>query len=393
MTRTRLWTGAAIVLAASGAGAAVDENLRRHAIRYAGLIERAHEVLADHIRRRSSAATSWTGAAVPGAPTGWQAQWTELGLRARYCDGVLAVYMGAAAPKGVGAHHRDIQMAPRLYLGASDRGLTQPPLHWLDGRRVEGEAIGTVALPACMESVYTEALPRGRAALVATVPDPWLARRTRERYETRDIACGSGRHGDGVRERRLVTREQNGRGDWTGDAVYGPWEVLVDTCRDDYVYHLTRTEECTWHQGEPFNRQMSGVRRWRQAMRVSAQGEQAVGTPVLVGSTCWNETADPRPVGDPTTVVRTRKQEQERDCDEGYTGSVWFERTRTTTVTTMPWASDPYVTVGYSPWQEVRNTCELVPPPEPEEPGERPGGGHCGGCGGNPGSGGCNGRY
>ena len=377
---------AALVLFAAEAAGAVDENLRRHAIEYAGLITRAHDVLADHIERGSSAPVSWTGAAVPGAATGWRDRWTEAGLRARYCDGALLVYMGAGAPKGTGEHHRDIQMAPRLYLGASDSGVTLPPLHWLDGPRVQGEGIGTVVLPGCMGSMYTEALPRGRAALLRPVPDPWLQSRTREEYQMRDVDCGPDRHGEGVRERRRVSREQNGRGDWTGAAVYGPWETLVDTCRDDYVYHRTFSEECTWYQGKPFDREMSGIRRWRQAMQVNAQGEQALGAPVLVGTTCWDETQGPQPIGDPRTVVSTATQEEERDCEAGYTGSVRFERIETTTTTSVPWGAAPFITVAYGPWQEVGNTCELPdrgeegddPAADPIDRGER---GGCGPCG------------
>ena len=383
MKQARTWTAAALMLCAAHAGAATDESLRRHAIEYATLIARAHDVLADHIARGSTGEVRWSGAAIPGTETGWLSDWTEAGIRARYCDGALLVYMGEAAPKGVGNHHRDIQMAPRLFLGTSDAGLALPPLHWLEERRVRGEEIGTLALPECMASLYTEALPEGRAALLRPVADPWRELRSRERFEFRDVSCGSGRHGSGVRERRRVTREQNGRGDWTDDAVYGAWEVLVDTCRDDYVYHRTFGEECTWSQGEPFNREMRGVRRWRQAVQVSENGEQALGAPVLVGTTCWDETIGPQAMGEPTTSVGTVTQDEERDCDPGYEGSVWLERIETTTTTTVPWNEAPFITVSYSAWQEVRNTCELPagddpePIPEDRQNGER----GCGNCG------------
>ena len=375
----------ALALVSASADAAVDENLRRHAIEYAGLIAHAHDVLADHIEVRSTGAVSWEGEAIPDTETGWRAAWTDTGLRARYCDGELLVYMSEAAPKGVGTHHRDIQMAPRLYLGLSDTGLTLPPLHWLDGRRVEGEGLGTATLPPCMESLYSELLPLGRAALLRSVADPWLEHRTGERFEVRDVACGQGRHGGGVRERRRVSRERNGRGDWTSDPVYGPWEVLSDTCRDDHVYHRTFTENCAWFQGAPFNREMHGVRRWRQAIEVSAYGEQELGAPELMGTTCWDETGGPEVLGDPRTVVASATQEDERACDDGFTGSVWFERTETTTMTTVPWDSASFVTVDYSSWQEVDNTCELEQATEDSDdaisPGPGEGGGGCPSCG------------
>jgi len=383
MKQARRWTAAALILSATHAGAATDESLRRHAIEYATLIAHAHDVLTDYIARGSTAEVEWSGAAIPGTETGWLPDWTEAGIRARYCDGALLVYMGEEAPKGVGNHHRDIQMAPRLFLGTSDAGLALPPLHWLDDRRVRGEEIGEFVLPECMASLYTEALPEGRAALLLPVADPWRELRSRERFELRDVSCGPGRHGSGVRERRRVTREQNGRGDWTGDSVYGPWEVLVDTCRDDYVYHRTFSEECTWYQGEPFNREMRGIRRWRQAVQVSEDGEQELEAPVLVGTTCWNETTGPLAIGEPTTSVGTVTQDDERDCDPGYVGSVWLERTETTTTTTVPWNAAPFVTVSYSAWQEVRNTCELPDDDDSDHIHEGPqnGGPGCDSCG------------
>ena len=359
MKQARPWTAAVLILSATHAAAATDENARRHAVEYATLIARAHDVLSDYIEHRSTAEPRWTGNAIPGRETGWRPDWTEAGIRARYCDGELLVYMESEAPKGIGRHHRDIQMAPRLFLGTSDAGLSLPPLHWLEDRKVKGEEIGTLALPSCMESLYAGTLPDGRAALMLPVADPWRELRLREHYEFRDVSCGPGRHGDGVRERRRVIREQNGRGDWTDDPVYESWEVLVDTCRDDYVYHRTFGEECTWYQGEPFNREMKGVRRWRQAVRVSAEGEQALGTPVLVGTTCWNETDGPPAIGDPTTVVGTVTQGRDRNCETGYEGTVLLERTQTTTTTTVPWDDDPFVTVSLSAWQEVSNSCEL----------------------------------
>ena len=240
-----------------------------------------------------------------------------------------------------------------------------------------------MALPECMANLYTEPLPEGRAALLLPVADPWRELRSRERFEFRDVSCGPGRHGSGVRERRRVTREQNGRGDWTGDSIYEPWEVLVDTCRDDYVYHRTFSEECTWYQGEPFNREMRGIRRWRQPVQVSEDGEQELEAPVLVGTTCWHETPGPQPIGDPVTAVGRVTQDEERDCDPGYVGSVWLERTETTTTTTVPWNDDPFVTVSYSAWQEVRNTCELPDDDDSDQVhrGAQNGGPNCGACG------------
>ena len=60
------------------------------------------------------AATVWTGS-VPPAETGWLDAWTGRGVRARYCEDTLLVYMEPAVLKGVGRDQRSVQVAPHLY--------------------------------------------------------------------------------------------------------------------------------------------------------------------------------------------------------------------------------------------------------------------------------------
>ena len=110
-------TGAAampgMVSFATPAAAQGDEAelvYRQEALAHARAIAEAWRRLEDHIQRRSAAPTVWTGP-VPPASTGWLDAWTERGVRARYCDDTLLVYMEPASLKGVGRDHRSVQVA------------------------------------------------------------------------------------------------------------------------------------------------------------------------------------------------------------------------------------------------------------------------------------------
>ena len=135
---------AALALGMGWAGAqaqdVVDEHIQSHALRYASMIERAYGRLHGFIRNRSTAATSWSGAATPPPATGWEGVWSDAGVRARYCDDVLVVYIAPEALKGVGDQHRTIQQARRNYL--AERGDGQPGEHtgaaWVHGVELYG---------------------------------------------------------------------------------------------------------------------------------------------------------------------------------------------------------------------------------------------------------------
>ena len=350
----------------------VQEHMRAHALRYAGMIERGYARLHGFIRNRSTAAVSWTGAAVPPAATGWEAVWTDVGIRARYCDDVLLVYMGAAEPKGIGPQHREIQQARRRYLPAAESGLERPSLLWLEAGSVS-DVHGTVtALPACMTTAYTEALPTGRAALSSVVVDPWTDTRDRVSYENRTRGCPAGQHGE-IRERRTVTRELNARQVEVAGPVFGPWTRAAGSwCRTDYTYDRPFTVPCSWYQGEPFNRTMTGTETWRRPVRVSADPSDATkrietpGAPVLVATTCWGGPPPVPPVPSTTEVEET--ETRTTGCPTGFTGSIQLERTKTTATTTFPWGDPPLVSVHYTNWREASNGC-VEDTGGPDDPG------------------------
>ena len=87
--------GGVLVLAMAAAESRAQDvnevHLLGHALRYAAMIERAFGRLHGHIRYRSSAVTSWSGAAIPPGETRWESNWTDAGLRARYCDAEVSV--------------------------------------------------------------------------------------------------------------------------------------------------------------------------------------------------------------------------------------------------------------------------------------------------------------
>ena len=381
--RERLFGGAGALVLAAAAAAQPDAGeavYRREALAHADAVTAAWRRLEDHVLRRSAAAVGWTGA-VPPAETGWLAAWTERGVRARYCDDTLLVYLAPETLKGVGRDHRSVRAAPHLYGNGGAARDRRPMLHWLEGGAARGSAgRAAVALPACLgEARFGGALPSGRAALAGRVEDPH--RRTRERvtHERRADPCPAGRHGAGRTMTREVRRAHDGRGTPVGAPVHGPWEVLVDGCRDDYTEWEHYTVECRWLAGPPHGREMTGREIWRRQKRVTAQGE-TFGAPEFVSTSCW----DGRPPTAPeaTIAVETRTETAGEPCPSGFTGTRRLTRTVTVRSTRFPWDTAPIVQEVPGQWIADESGCTPIPPPEPPEP---PGGGP---DDGGPGSGG-----
>ena len=364
-TSAVVWMVAVWALAGGVSAQDAPENhLATHALRYSGMVERAYGRLYGFIRDDSSAATSWSGAAVPPSSTGWESVWTDVGVRARYCENMLLVYMAAAEPKGVGGDHRAIQSARRRFLPERGSGVRLPMLGWLEAGDVADSQGGTVVLPGCMDSDYTQALPSGRAALAGTVVDPWTDVRTRVSYESREGVCPAGEHGE-VRERRELTQEFNAKGEPAGAQGIGAWEAAPGSwCKSDYAYFEVYTDPCSWYQGEPFNKTMTGTQTWQIPISVTAvagvPGEvrETAGAAVFVATTCWD---GPPPVPPtPTTTPVSVSQSRDGTCGTGFTGEIEQARVRTTTTTTYPWGGSPLVSVEYTSWEQTRNTCTEV---------------------------------
>ena len=370
----------------------MDEHIRSHALRYASMVERAYGRLHGHIRSRSTTATAWSGAAIPPAATGWEGVWTDAGVRARYCDDVLLVYIAPAALKGAGDRHREIQQARRSYLPERETGVRLPMLSWLESGAVTDSQGSPRVLPGCMTSDYTAPLPSGRAALAGDVADPWTDIRERATFETRVRGCPAGRHGE-VRERRTVTQELNAKGEPAGPQVFGPWvRVPASWCRADYTYNEVHTRECSWSQGPPFSREMTGTETWRIPIAVTADRDaeaedpprygvvkRTPDAPVFVSTTCWDGPPPAPPT--PTSAVMTEMETRTLICGTGFTGSITERRTKTTATTTYPWGEAPLVSVETTNWSETSNTCTRIPPPRPPEP---PGCDACGDGGDGP---------
>ena len=328
-------TAALAPMFAAPAAAQDSEGVyRQEALAHATAIAEAWRRMEDHILRRSAAAVSWTGS-VPPAATGWLDAWTERGVRARYCEDTLLVYMEPEALKGVGRDHRSVQVAPHLY---AEGGL--PALHWLEG----GSAIGTagradVALPACLsDSSFGGPLPSGRAALAGTVRDPHLDLRETISHERTVEDCPAGTHGGGRTMTREVRQTHDGRGDPVGDPVMGPWRVSIDDCRADYSEWEHYTLECSWLAGPPHNREMTGQEIWRREKTVTVSGV-SWGTPEFVSTSCWEGQVPALPQAQVTETART--ETASGACPAGYSGTVSMTRTVTERATLWPWDAQP----------------------------------------------------
>ena len=389
-------------LPAAAQGYEAELVYRQEALTHARAIAEAWRRLEDHILRRSVAATVWTGS-IPPAETGWLEAWTGRGVRARYCEDTLLVYMEPETLKGVGRDQRSVQVAPHLYAGAN-----LPALHWLEGGGASGTAEGTagrasVTLPACLgDASFGGPLPEGRAALAGVVRDPHLQLNERVSHERKLDPCPAGSHGEGRTMTREVRLAHDGRGDAVGDPEPGPWQVLIDDCRADFTEWEHYTLPCEWDAGPPHNRRMEGREVWRREKTVAQDGI-AWGTPEFVSTSCWQGQTPSLPQAQVSETVRS--ETMQGACPAGYSGTVVLTRTVTERATFWPWDAQPIVQEIPGNWISDETGCTRVVQPGGTPGGGTPGtggaggptagtgpdGGQCGGDsdGGGPGEGTC----
>ena len=377
--RSSLMAGAGLsALLAAGAAdaqpAAGEGVYRQEALAHARAVTTAWRRLESHILAGSAgtpdpdgaSVSGWSGA-IPPADSGWLATWTLRGVRARYCEDTLLVYLAPERLKGVGRDHRAVQSAPHAYAAGGAEGRT-PVLHWLEnGRAVGASGRPSVTLPACLsDAALGGPLPSGRAALAGRVPDPYAHTNERVTRERRVEACGAGEHGNGRTEVREVTQVHDGRGNPIGDPAYGPWQVLIDECRADYTAWEHYTLTCHWDAGPPHNRRMEGREIWRRPKSVTAAGE-TLGPPEFVSTSCWTGMT-PTP---PTAVVTesARGETKTGSCPPDYTGSRSYRRTETRRATQFPWDAEPVVRISHGPWILERDDCTVAIPPDWDDGG------------------------
>lgn len=206
MKRSFLWAaiaalalgGVATVQAQSGDPDRVD---RQAALLNAASIENAFRSVERRIRVTDAGnlwADEWTGLVHPPSGAWWLSSWTERGLTARYCEGVLAVYAATDELKGVGRDQRAVQVAPVV------SGNGRSGLHLITrGSRLFRGAHGRQdgSLPACMAIPSTTG---DRVGLVLAVADPKLTP-TGLRWETEDrtVSCLAPDTGTMVERRRI----------------------------------------------------------------------------------------------------------------------------------------------------------------------------------------------
>ena len=353
---------------------------RQEALAHARAISEAWRRLEGHILRRSAAATVWTGS-IPPAATGWLAAWTGRGVRARYCDDTLLVYMEPAELKGVGRDQRSVQVAPHLYAPGE-----LAALHWLEGDSATGTAgRASVSLPVCLsDASFGAPLPSGRAALAGTVRDPHLRLSERVSHERTVETCPTGTHGDGRTMTREMRQEHDGRGDPVGNPVEGPWQVLIDDCRDDYTEWEHYTLECSWFAGPPHDREMTGQEIWRREKTVTADGIEW-GTPEFVSTSCWEGLTPALPEAEISETMRT--ESTTGVCPPGHSGTAVLTRTVTERSTLWPWDAQPTVQDIPGNWIADESGCQRVVTPLIHVDKFTPGGPT--GIGTSPGSGQC----
>ena len=178
-----------------------DRTRQQEALAHAVAIQNAWSSVEARIRVTDAAnlwESEWTGLAAPPSGTWWLSSWSERGLTARYCDGVLAVYATEDELKGVGRGHREVQIAP-VRFGGGRTGLHVILKNTRMARGAHGR--DDTALPACMGIPATG---EDRVGLVGAVVDPIRAvTGIRWETETRTVPC-PGSATDTFREARQV---------------------------------------------------------------------------------------------------------------------------------------------------------------------------------------------
>ena len=389
--------GSVCVLALMTAEPARTQNARSEAVyrqeslAHARAIGVAYRRLETFIRDESTAETVWTGS-VPPPAMGWLDSWTIRGVRARYCEDNLLVYLEPETLKGVGADHRAVHAAPHTY-GSDGVGGRPPVLHWLEAGVAEG-AVGRaeVVLPACLADVsFGGALPEGRAALAGVVPDPYRQIGVRVTRERRLDSCPPGNHGAGRTMIREVSQDRNGRGDNVGAPGNGPWQILIDACRADYSEWEHYSLACSWFAGAPHNRTMEGRDIWRRLKTVTSGGT-TLGAPEFVSSSCWTGVTPTMPTA--AILENGYPETMSESCLEGQTGTRTLQRTRTERSTQFAWDTQPIVNISYTNWVLDADTCQVAENPDEGEGGADGdgGGGGIGDCDCPPDVGGGGGR-
>ena len=123
------WQGSACARFSAAAPAVAQQSAnervyRQEALAHARAVTTAWRRLESYILEGSAgtpdpdgaSVSGWSGA-VPPAGSGWLADWTLRGVRARYCEDTLLVYLAPERLKGVGRDHRAVQAAPHAYAG------------------------------------------------------------------------------------------------------------------------------------------------------------------------------------------------------------------------------------------------------------------------------------
>lgn len=292
------------------------------------------------------------------------------GVKARYCDNTLLVYLDDPAPKGIGPGKlRLIQTAKpdrhRKLNGSPD--IQHYPLQWLMGDRVESTyqyVNPIIVVPDCMQNLP---LPVGTPALITRVVDINTVTHVKPKREIRYDACPDGTHGviasDGtvnnymVRMMRTGTQHYNSIVGWIAEPQWGDWEETTDYCQDDSVYEFSFKSPCGLIDlGNGRTRQ--GY-TWFKQERIRNQDGETMTAPVMKGSQCEDVQNGlvvatlPDPIVDEVNTTETGTQ----SCPSGYTGSISISRTKTVRTTSFVWRQDPITTTTYTNWAQISNSC------------------------------------
>ncbi len=264
------------------------------------------------------------------------------GIRARYCEKTLMVYLEPQDLLGLGARGHGLIQAQSAreqeFLGNFDES---------NNVNVLGQ---THSIPSCLLTDDWGPAPSSLTVVYVdqSVNDPKYDRVFDvNSSETRKDSCPAGQFGTGP----LFTRTVTYKSDDPSNKTFGSWdEVSSGDCQAPYTRTRTNPVDCTYTN--PVTGAVTpGKNVYKQTVTVNSNDPSTwvYGTPVFDWGTCGHNTTPP-PLPDPTRTVVNTPETQNLGCPSGYTGSRSRNRIRTVTTVTFPWDQPPVVATDFSNW-------------------------------------------
>lgn len=273
----------------------------------------------------------------------------EWGLRARYCEGTLIIFLEHSGLKNLGeAGHNKIiaeSIRTKRFYGKFEAD-----------RTVNTMGIKQ-SIPDCL---YDSDWGQQPAALNAVVVWPisndpkYQTVRERSKNEYRKDSCPVGQFGQGPFHTRSVTWKSND----PDNKTYTDWtQTYAGNCRVPYEETKQRAVACSFtdpRTGETVN----AHNVFQQEILVNSDDESTwvYGPWAFSWGLCKDGVKTPT-LPNPTKTITETPETRSVGCPSGYTGSLNQRRIITKTTVTFPWDQPPVIATEKSEWATYSGSC------------------------------------